>query len=477
MISVFFSFIFSFILSCLVLSSLLSSLLSLSPFFVSVSVSVWCGVCPCVLCVAVCCWCVLCVGVGVRVWMLVVYVVVVERAVWHAEKPRVSTQDASVSTFKTSPCAPAPRAHVFQHVRVVPVHTGTYWTYTRRRFEWTHGVIASSAHQEKSTYSSHLPQRGSPKGTKESYPFFFEFGRSVSRTTCSRFLQSFPLPHEAVQLKLSWGKLRREPAVRWLDLSVAPAGIKQHERRWREGEDAKSQKKPLTFHNVSSFFASRCSFKHCLTCWVTSTCETVLETAARSKKDDTLWKVNGTTTTTCKKKWKSCTCAHNPHNIHHTDHTLLSCLVSSLFSSFLFSYISISSAILLKLTFANMSVGKARPCEQDTRMPINITAQKNFITLLSVGFLLADVVACSLLVGCWLYVCCMFAVTLGWLVGCHSRTRRRTVSCVFTFTKHHAGQHTKKTTSTGESCEQVQWQTWTQKKATHMFGKVDEQRP
>ena len=39
----------------------------------------------------------------------VVYVVVVERAVWHAEKPRVSTQNASVCTFKTSPCAPAPR--------------------------------------------------------------------------------------------------------------------------------------------------------------------------------------------------------------------------------------------------------------------------------------------------------------------------------------------------------------------------------
>ena len=42
--------------------------------------------------------------------------------------------------------------------------------------------------------------------------------------------------------------------MRWLDLSIAPAGIKRHERRWREGEDAISQKRPLTFHNVSSFF-------------------------------------------------------------------------------------------------------------------------------------------------------------------------------------------------------------------------------
>ena len=32
---------------------------------------------------------------------------------------------------KTSPCVPAPRAHMFQHVRVLPVHTGTFWTDTR----------------------------------------------------------------------------------------------------------------------------------------------------------------------------------------------------------------------------------------------------------------------------------------------------------------------------------------------------------
>ena len=32
--------------------------------------------------------------------------------VWHAENPRVSIQNASTCTFKTSPCVPAPRAHV-----------------------------------------------------------------------------------------------------------------------------------------------------------------------------------------------------------------------------------------------------------------------------------------------------------------------------------------------------------------------------
>ena len=52
--------------------------------------------------------------------------------VWHAEKPRVSIQNAPVCTFKTSPCVPAPRAHVFQHVRVVPAYTRTFCMYARR---------------------------------------------------------------------------------------------------------------------------------------------------------------------------------------------------------------------------------------------------------------------------------------------------------------------------------------------------------
>ena len=42
------------------------------------------------------------------------------------EKNHCGFKNASVCAFKTSPCMPAPRAHVFQHVRVVPVHTGTF---------------------------------------------------------------------------------------------------------------------------------------------------------------------------------------------------------------------------------------------------------------------------------------------------------------------------------------------------------------
>ena len=62
--------------------------------------------------------CVLCSGVCV--------VVVLWRCGVSIQNPRVSIQNEPVFTFKTLPCVPAPRAHVFQHVRVVPVHTGTF---------------------------------------------------------------------------------------------------------------------------------------------------------------------------------------------------------------------------------------------------------------------------------------------------------------------------------------------------------------
>ena len=56
-------------------------------------------------------WSVVCVVVAVAV------VVVMVCVVWSG------TLKTPVSRFKTSPCVPAPRAHVETHVRVVPVHT------------------------------------------------------------------------------------------------------------------------------------------------------------------------------------------------------------------------------------------------------------------------------------------------------------------------------------------------------------------
>ena len=55
-------------------------------------------------------------------------------AAWHAEK-------TSVCRIKTSPSAPAPRAHVFPHAGVVPVHTG--------RFESTHGGFLDGHTEER----------------------------------------------------------------------------------------------------------------------------------------------------------------------------------------------------------------------------------------------------------------------------------------------------------------------------------------
>ena len=65
--------------------------------------------------------------VGVHVVSVVcVCVCGVACVVWHAENPCVSVQIVLVCTFKTSPCVPAPRAHVETHVRVMPAYTGMF---------------------------------------------------------------------------------------------------------------------------------------------------------------------------------------------------------------------------------------------------------------------------------------------------------------------------------------------------------------
>ena len=61
-------------------------------------------------------------------------------------------------TFETSPCMLATRAHAFQHVRVVPVHTGVQ------------AVIVSSAYQNLPTYGYDVLQRFT-KETFGSYTF------------------------------------------------------------------------------------------------------------------------------------------------------------------------------------------------------------------------------------------------------------------------------------------------------------------
>ena len=69
--------------------------------------------------------CVVCSGVLCVLWCVCV-VVVLWRCGVSIQNPRVSIQNVPVCTFKTLPCVPAKRAHVETHVRVVPVHTGTF---------------------------------------------------------------------------------------------------------------------------------------------------------------------------------------------------------------------------------------------------------------------------------------------------------------------------------------------------------------
>ena len=116
------------------------------------------------------------------------------------EKTVCGFKNASVCTFKTSPCMPAPRAHVSTHVRVVPVHTETFRTYTRGRFESTHGgqgFIVSSANQNLPTYMGY---HGLQRFTKETFGSVL-FCENRLRTTRARFLRSFALPDKAVQFQ------------------------------------------------------------------------------------------------------------------------------------------------------------------------------------------------------------------------------------------------------------------------------------
>ena len=71
------------------------------------------------------------------------------------KRPHVDVQTPPVCTSKTSPCVPAPHAHVFQHVRVVPVHTGTSWMYTRG-FSACHTTL----HAHTTTTTTYTTQHG-----------------------------------------------------------------------------------------------------------------------------------------------------------------------------------------------------------------------------------------------------------------------------------------------------------------------------
>ena len=89
--------------------------------------------------------------------------------------------------------------------------------HTRRRFEWTHGRSSPVPLTKKSPRRILTCAREVHQRNPWMLPTLkFE---NRSRTTCSRFLQSFALPDKVVQLQFSSGTLRRESATGWFGLS------------------------------------------------------------------------------------------------------------------------------------------------------------------------------------------------------------------------------------------------------------------
>ena len=182
----FISFIF---MSLHLYSSLFISLLFFSSIVSFVSLCV--VVCRCVsLCVVVC------------------------RCVWPRWKPRVSIQNASVCTFQTFPCVPAPRTHAFQHVRVVLVQTEAFWM-DIWECEGIEVVIASCAYQKWSTQGHHLAQRFT-ESNHWILPIFVSLRRGREQHVPDSSNHSF-YPDKAIELQLTWGKLRKESATEWFD--------------------------------------------------------------------------------------------------------------------------------------------------------------------------------------------------------------------------------------------------------------------
>ena len=158
------------------------------------------------------CWCVLLVCVVGVCWVWVwVFVCGCWLCTWSWWSVRCGTLRNPVCPHKTPPCVRSKRPRVHRHHAHMCFNMCAWCRYTRGRIERTHGGVLSG-HTESSPV---LLTKKSPRTVltctrevhqkeRKNLTHFFEFGRSASRTTCSRFLQSFPLPDEAVvELKLS----------------------------------------------------------------------------------------------------------------------------------------------------------------------------------------------------------------------------------------------------------------------------------
>ena len=161
----------------------------------------WCGVgvdCR-VLCLCTCCCvvvCVVCRVLCVYMWCcvlcwcccwwwwwcvcgVVVVVCVCVARLGARKNPRAQVQHASVCRFKTPPCVPAKRPHVFNML--------AFCRYTRRRFESTHGSVLDLSTVGASLLSFSLLTvislsflRCLPRPSFSSFVFFLSFSFSLT---------------------------------------------------------------------------------------------------------------------------------------------------------------------------------------------------------------------------------------------------------------------------------------------------------
>ena len=133
-------------------------------------------------------------------------------------------------TLKTR-CVDSKRLHVY--IRNVPVYPGNTRNmcaccrHTRGRFVCTHGGVFESTHWEQNKPDKFVR-------TALHHPWNQE--TTVNLTTSLLVFSSLLFFFSSSLL-----------------LGSSASNYDQHEWGWRKGEDAVSQKKPLTFHNVSIF--------------------------------------------------------------------------------------------------------------------------------------------------------------------------------------------------------------------------------
>ncbi len=148
---------------------------------------------------------------------------------------RVSIQNVPVCTFKTSPCVPAPRAHVETHVRVMPA--------TRGRFGRTYGVFTVPHNTNHTTHhTAHTPQHKTRHNTSTRPQHHMEIERDRDRerqrkkTGTEREKRRRQRRDKRREDRRRQNKTRQEKTRQDKNAREDEWGDQDNERKWRERE-------------------------------------------------------------------------------------------------------------------------------------------------------------------------------------------------------------------------------------------------